>query len=154
MSQEESLYDLLHSERANALRNSEKFLAAVEYFKGREDIIEDRMKDLQENGAAALMSDETFSKILEAKEKELKVSKIFIWENMGDTQKGIFEDWFKETFEIDCKYLTENKGSILFSITNEVLENLDAMCMEDLYSRFTIFGIRPLEVAENIELTK
>ena len=32
------------------------------------------MKDLQENGDAALMTDETFSKILEAKEKELKVS--------------------------------------------------------------------------------
>ena len=43
---------------------------------------------------ASLMTDETFSKILEAKEKELKVSKIFIWENMGDTQKEIFEDWF------------------------------------------------------------
>ena len=103
---------------------------------------------------ASLMSDETFSKILEAKEKELKVSKIFIWENMGDTQKEIFEDWFKETFEIDCKYLTENKGSILFSITNKVLENLDTIDIEDLYSRFTIFGIRPLEVAENIELNK
>ena len=69
-------------------------------------------------------------------------------------KKKFFEDWFKETFEIDCNYLNENKGSILFSITNEVLENLDTIDIEDLYSRFTIFGIRPLEVAENIELNK
>ncbi len=50
MSQEESLYDLLHSERANALKNSEKFLAAVEYFKGREDIVQARMTYIKEKG--------------------------------------------------------------------------------------------------------
>ena len=79
-----SFKDVIESLPGKNKMNPESNLAkkAVEYFKGREDIIEDRMKDLQENGAAALMTDETFSKILEAKEKELKVSKIFIWENM------------------------------------------------------------------------
>ena len=70
MSQEESLYDLLHSERANALRNSEKFLAAVEYFKGREDIIKARMDYLKEKGPDALLTEDDFQRIIEESRKE------------------------------------------------------------------------------------
>ena len=70
MSQEESLYDLLHNERANALRNSEKFLAAVEYFKGREDIVQARMDYLKEKGPEALLTEEDFQRIIEESRKE------------------------------------------------------------------------------------
>ena len=70
MSQEESLYDLLHSERVNALRNSEKFLAAVEYFKGREDIVKARMDYLKEKGPDALLTEEDFQRIIEESRKE------------------------------------------------------------------------------------
>ena len=64
MGQEESLYDLLHNERAFALRNSEKFLAAVEYFKGREDIVQARMAYVKEKGEDALLTEDNFQRII------------------------------------------------------------------------------------------
>ena len=70
MSQEESLYDLLHNERAITLRNCEKFLAAVEYFKGREDIVKARMDYLKENGQDALLTEDDFQRIIEESRKE------------------------------------------------------------------------------------
>ena len=70
MSQEESLYDLLHSKRANALKKSEKFLAAVEYFKGREDIVQARMAYVKEKGQDALLTEDDFQRIIEESRKE------------------------------------------------------------------------------------
>ena len=77
MSQEGSLYDLLHSERANALRNSEKFLAAVEYFKGREDIVKARMDYLKENGQDALLTEDDFQRIIEESKADMENYLIF-----------------------------------------------------------------------------
>ena len=117
MSQEESLYDLFHSKRVNALRNSEKFLAAVEYFKGREDIIQERMKDFQERGTEALLTEEDFQRIIEESKKvniELpeNFTQVYVADGLilnNETEIQEFEELLKEKFDVRAKYLEQLK---------------------------------------------
>ena len=110
MSQEESLYDLLHSKRANALRNSEKFLAAVEYFKGREDIVQARMAYVKEKGEDALLTEDDFQRIIEEskKGKNMKHLKILVceddfqkYESIKDALSVISKSKLNFTFDIE-----------------------------------------------------
>ena len=117
MSQEESLYDLLHNERANALRNSEKFLAAVEYFKGREDIVKARMDYLKEKGPDALLTEEDFQRIIEESKKvniELpeNFTQVYVVDGLilnNETEIQEFEELLKEKFDVRAKYLEQLK---------------------------------------------
>ena len=117
MSQEESLYDLLHNERANALRNSEKFLAAVEYFKGREDIVKTRMAYLKEKGQDALLTEDDFQRIIEESKKvniELpeNFTQVYVADGLilnGEIEIQEFEDLLKEKFDVRAKYLEQLK---------------------------------------------
>lgn len=117
MSQEESLYDLLHSERANALKNSEKFLAAVEYFKGREDIVKARMTYIKEKGQEALLTEEDFQRIIEESKKvniELpeNFTQVYVADGLilnNETEIQEFEELLKEKFDVRAKYLEQLK---------------------------------------------
>lgn len=117
MSQEESLYDLLHSKRANALRNSEKFLAAVEYFKGREDIVQARMAYVKEKGEDALLTEDNFQRIIEESKKvniELpeNFTQVYVADGLilnNETEIQEFEELLKEKFDVRVKYLEQLK---------------------------------------------
>ena len=113
MSQEESLYDLLHNERANALKNSEKFLAAVEYFKGREDIVQARMAYVKEKGQEALLTEEDFQRIIEESRKV----------NMKHLKILVCEDNFQKYKSIKDALLSISKSKLNFTFDIEIAPN-------------------------------